>query len=81
MQQGNKFINLTGEFGLEKILIHLSKSIVSLSSGVVTNYALQIFLTKKNWFLFIYFNFSGALNINEGAANKEKKYYFGFFFY
>ena len=48
MQQGNKFINLTGEFGLEKILIHLSKNIVSLSSGVVTNYALQIFLTKKN---------------------------------
>lgn len=47
MQQGNKFINLTGEFGLDKILIHLSKSIVSLSSRVVTNYALQIFLTKK----------------------------------
>ena len=40
-------INLTGEFGLDKILIHLSKSIVSLSSRVVTNYALQIFLTKK----------------------------------
>lgn len=53
MQQGNKLINLTGEFGLEKILIHLSKSIVSLSSGVVTNYALQIFLTKKK-LIFVY---------------------------
>lgn len=53
MQQGNKFINLTGEFGLEKILIHLSKNIVSLSSGVVTNYALQIFLTKKK-LIFVY---------------------------
>lgn len=48
MQQGKQLIYLTGEFGLEKILIHLSKSIVSLSSGVVTNYTLQIFLRKKN---------------------------------
>jgi NADH-ubiquinone oxidoreductase chain 5 len=37
-------IELIGPFGIEKILVKISKTITSLSTGVVTNYALYILI-------------------------------------
>lgn len=37
-------IELIGPYGIERMLIHSSKNIVSLSTGVVTNYALYILI-------------------------------------
>ena len=37
-------IELVGPFGLEKSLLKLSKIITSLSTGIVTNYALYILI-------------------------------------
>ena len=54
-------VELIGPKGLERMLIHSSKSIVSLSTGVVTNYALYILIGFGLYTLILVVQ---ALNIN-----------------
>lgn len=48
-------------YGLERMLIHSSKSIVSLSTGVVTNYALYILI---GFCLYTFIFMAQAFNID-----------------
>ena len=52
----NGSIELIGPYGLEKMLIHSSKNIVSLSTGVVTNYALYILIGFCSYALILSLN-------------------------
>jgi len=59
----NGSIELIGPYGLEKGLIKLSKNIVSLSTGVVTNYALYILIGLISY-TFILFNTDLVLEVS-----------------
>jgi NADH-ubiquinone oxidoreductase chain 5 len=54
-------IELLGPYGLEKVLIYLSKNISTLSNGIVTNYALFILI---GLILYVFTPFLINLNIN-----------------
>ena len=56
-------IELIGPFGLENVLITSSKNIVSLSTGIVTNYALYILISFVLYSLFFSFNLFLIINI------------------
>lgn len=58
------FVELVGPFGLEKVLISLSKSFTKLSTGVVTSYALYILVGLISFIFIIYiFEVSSSLII------------------
>ena len=59
----NGSIELLGPFGLEKLLIKISKIISSLNTGVVTNYALFI-LIGFIAYTSIYYSFGYAANLD-----------------
>nr|YP_009867825.1 NADH dehydrogenase subunit 5 [Nemania diffusa]QKG05024.1 NADH dehydrogenase subunit 5 [Nemania diffusa] len=56
-------IELIGPWGLEKALIKLSKSISSLSTSVVTSYALYILIGLISYILMVYL---GTFTLNSG---------------
>ena len=49
-------VELFGPFGLEQFFSNLSKKIDSLSTGIVTNYALYILLGLISYISIIYFD-------------------------
>ena len=61
-------IELLGPFGLEKLLIKISKIISSLNTGVVTNYALFI-LIGFIAYTSIYYSFGGYAAANLDLAS------------
>jgi NADH-ubiquinone oxidoreductase chain 5 len=50
-------VELLGPYGLEKSLLNLSKSIGSLSTGVITSYALYILIGLVFYIYLLYFSF------------------------
>jgi NADH-ubiquinone oxidoreductase chain 5 len=57
-------VELLGPYGLEKSLINLSNNINSLSTGIVTSYALYILAGLIFYILLLYFNlFNSSLLI------------------
>jgi hypothetical protein len=55
-------IELIGPYGIERMLIHSSKNIVSLSTGVVTNYALYILIGFCLYTLIFSININNVLS-------------------
>ena len=49
-------------YGLERMLIHSSKNMVSLSTGVVTNYALYILIGLCSYTLILLLNIDSNVN-------------------
>ena len=57
-------VELIGPYGLEVALVHLSKKIVSLSTGVVTNYALYILIGFVGYtFIFVSLDTQGSVGL------------------
>jgi len=57
-------VELLGPYGLEKSLVNLSNNINSLSTGIVTSYALYILAGLIFYILLLYFNlFNSSLLI------------------
>jgi NADH-ubiquinone oxidoreductase chain 5 len=57
-------VELLGPYGLEKNLVNLSNNINSLSTGIVTSYALYILAGLIFYILLLYFNlFNSSLLI------------------
>ncbi len=78
-------VELVGPFGLEKVLVNLSRNISSLDTGVITSYALYIliglifymlmpyiWLTDSSLFLLIIFSLSIAINIDKKEMSSKK---------
>jgi NADH-ubiquinone oxidoreductase chain 5 len=71
-------VELLGPYGLEKSLVNLSNNINSLSTGIVTSYALYILAGLIFYILLLYFNLFnsslliiilfGLINMNEYRA-------------
>ena len=77
-------VELVGPFGLEKVLVNLSRNISTLDTGVITSYALYIliglifymlmpyiWLTDSSLFLLIIFSLSVAINIDKNKISKK----------
>ena len=77
-------VEWVGPFGLEKILVSLSKNISSLDTGVITSYALYIliglifyilmpyiWLTDSSLLLLIMFSLYIAIDLNENKTNNN----------
>ena len=77
-------VELVGPFGLEKVLVSLSRNISSLDTGVITSYALYIliglifymlmpyiWLTDSSLFLLIIFSLCVAINIGKNKISKK----------
>jgi NADH-ubiquinone oxidoreductase chain 5 len=73
-------VELLGPYGLEKSLVNLSNNINSLSTGIVTSYALYILAGLIFYILLLYFNLFnsslliiiifGLIGMNESRAIK-----------
>ena len=77
-------VELVGPFGLEKLLVSLSKNISSLDTGVTTSYALYIliglifyllipyiWLTDSSLLLLIMFSLSITIDLNENKTSNN----------
>ena len=81
-------VELVGPFGLEKVLVNLSRNISSLDTGVITSYALYIliglifymlmpyiWLIDSSLFLLIIFSLSVAINVGNSKISIFNKNY------
>ncbi len=77
-------VELVGPFGLEKVLVSLSRNISSLDTGVITSYALYIliglisytlmpyvWLTNSSLLLLIMFSLSITINLNKNKISNN----------
>ena len=77
-------VELVGPFGLEKVLVSLSRNISSLDTGVITSYALYILiglisytlmpyvsLTNSSLLLLIMFSLSITINLNKSKISNN----------
>ena len=78
-------VELVGPFGLEKVLVSLSRNISSLDTGVITSYALYIliglisytlmpyiWLTDSSLLLLIMFSLSITINLDKNKISNNK---------